>query len=378
MQMVRRDITTLASPAFHGRGYVKGGDSLAARWLAARFDSLGLQPFQGQRLQPFTQSVVIFDGPAELKVQGRKLVLGQDYLFGAASPSVKGAFRIEKDLAKAQAYPRKLAWLVPSAAPRGSKMPTGLNLVISQKRGKLTHTIADEPSPVAQIILKDSLPPRARKLKVNLKSRFDPAYRSANVLGVLPGQLADSFIVVTAHYDHLGRLGPALFPGAHDNASGTTMLLQLARHFAQQPQRKYSILFIAFAGEEAGLKGSHYFVETQQKFLPRIKFLLNIDLMGGGDQGVTAVNGAILPGPFQLLEQVNRQGHFVPAVKPRGRAANSDHYFFSEAGVPALFIYTNGGVTAYHDIYDTADALPLQHYPNTYNLLRAFLEALQQ
>src|SRR4030095_9120627 len=108
-----------------------------------------------------------------------------------------------------------------------------------------------------------------------------------NVLGMVPGTLyPDSFIVFTAHYDHLGRMGKkALFPGANDNASGSAMIIDLARYYAQPANRpKCSLLFIAFAGEEAGLIGSRYYTENPILPLEQIKFLINLDLMGNGEE----------------------------------------------------------------------------------------------
>ncbi len=74
--------------------------------------------------------------------------------------------------------------------------------------------------------------------------------------------IPDSFLVFSAHYDHLGQMGKDIyFPGANDNASGTSMLLNLAKYYSQN-RPKYSVLFIAFGGEEAGLIGSEYYVKN--------------------------------------------------------------------------------------------------------------------
>src|SRR5690606_14083057 len=97
---------------------------------------------------------------------------------------------------------------------------------------------------------------------------------------------------------HIGGQGrDVYFPGANDNASGTTMLLELAEHYSQNPP-DYSIVFMAFAAEEAGLLGSFHY--TQNPFFPlqRIRFLINLDLLGTGDDGMMAVNGSIHPAEF--------------------------------------------------------------------------------
>ena len=112
----------------------------------------------------------------------------------------------------------------------------------------------------------------------------------------------DSFIFITAHYDHLGGMGKdTYFPGANDNASGDALLLSLAKYYVAHPA-KYSIGFILFAGEEAGLVGSKYYTENPIVPLKNIRFLINTDLAGTGDEGITVVNATEFPNEFALNE----------------------------------------------------------------------------
>ena len=198
-----------------------------------------------------------------------------------------------------------------------------------------------------------------------------------NVLGFIEGtDRKDEVIVITAHYDHLGGMGPnTYFPGANDNASGVAMLLDLAKHYAKHPA-KYSIAFIAFAAEEAGLLGSKYFTENPLIPLENIRFLWNLDLLGNGDAGATVVNATIHPKAFALLNNINHQQKYLTKITARGKAANSDHYFFSEKGVPAFFLYTQGGSSAYHDVDDMAKNLPLTAYENLFKLFIDFNKAI--
>ena len=188
----------------------------------------------------------------------------------------------------------------------------------------------------------------------------------------------DSFIVFTAHYDHLGRMGKqAIFPGANDNASGTAMIIDLARYYAQPANRlKCSILFIAFAGEEAGLIGSKYYTENPLLPLEQIRFLINLDLMGNGEDGVMVVNGALHEPEFNILDSLNKSQQLVKELGKRGKARNSDHYYFSEKGVPAFFLYTQGGSKAYHDIYDVPSAIKLDEFEDIKLLLQGFVKIL--
>ena len=186
----------------------------------------------------------------------------------------------------------------------------------------------------------------------------------------------DSFIVITAHYDHLGGLGKdTYFPGANDNASGVALLLNLARYYALHPQ-KYSISFILFSGEEIGLLGSKYFTENPLLPLNKIRFLINTDLAGTGDDGITVVNATEFPKEFEWMQQLNTDFKLLKAVNARGKAANSDHHFFTEKGVPSFFFYTLGGVSYYHDILDKSETLPLNEHEDLYKLLIKFNEKL--
>jgi Zn-dependent M28 family amino/carboxypeptidase len=154
------------------------------------------------------------------------------------------------------------------------------------------------------------------------------------------------------------------------------MLLSMAEHFAQNPP-KYDMLFIAFGAEEAGLQGSaHYVMQNPLIPLEKMKFILNLDLMGNGDEGIMAVGGKDFPGQFDILKDLNDSIQAVPRVRARQNAPNSDHYFFLKNGVPGFFIYTMGGPSHYHDVKDTNANLLFSKYVEVRQLLIAFLENL--
>jgi Zn-dependent M28 family amino/carboxypeptidase len=199
-----------------------------------------------------------------------------------------------------------------------------------------------------------------------------------NVVGIIPGTtVPDSNIIICAHYDHLGALGPKVyFPGANDNASGVATLLQLAKDLQKHPLR-YTVVVIAFAAEEAGLLGSKHLVENYEalmgKPLKHSAFVLNLDLLSAGDKGGMLVNATEAPKAYQLLLKINEQGGYLPVLKGRGPAANSDHYWFYKAGIPALFFYTMGGTPYYHHVNDTWQNLTLTHCRPVQELLTQFL-----
>ena len=110
--------------------------------------------------------------------------------------------------------------------------------------------------------------------------------------------------------------------------------------------------------------------------LKNIKFLLNLDMNGTGEDGIKVVNGAVDTLNFKKLKTLNEQdGMLMASVQPRGKAANSDHYFFSEAGVPAFFVYTLGGVSHYHDVYDRPETLEMSEFNDLHKLFLLFLRS---
>ena len=104
--------------------------------------------------------------------------------------------------------------------------------------------------------------------------------------------------------------------------------------------------------------------------------MINLDLVGTGENGMTAVNATIYPKQFAMLKAINEANNYLPKINSRGKAPNSDHYFFSEKGVPAFFFYTQGGIDAYHDIYDRPETLPLTKYNNLFKLIIGFNDRL--
>ncbi len=384
----RRYVDTLASPAFHGRGYVQGGDSLAADWLARQFDRIGLEKLNGQRFERFNFPVNIFPDSVAFSVDDRLLEPGIDYLVDPASGSSQGSFALVhltlEDLLAPERkamtmgvvqgkavvlhFPRtnnrdalhmygalehELARYAPVVRPGGEKLTW--SVAGSQARNAIIE--------VRNGVLTDS----ATSVNLRVYNSFIPRHNARNVWGVAKGKSKD-WILVTAHYDHLGRMGQTLFPGANDNASGVAMLLSLAEWFKKHPA-KANILFVAFAGEEAGLKGSEWFVVDRPLDMGRIKLVLNLDLNGTGEEGITVVNATEQKAVYDKLVAINTKTQALPQVKARGPACNSDHCPFAQKGIPAIFIYTMGGVSFYHDVNDRAETLPLTKFDELYGLL---------
>ncbi|MCF8450354.1 MAG: M28 family peptidase [Taibaiella sp.] len=398
--ILRKHIDQLAAPAMQGRGYEAGGKERAADYIDNHFASLNMKPAPGMATfrQKYDFPVNTFPGQMEVSINGKSLVPGRDFLVHAASSpfSTRGKqvktidMRAIADMESWEqttaSFNKKYIWhlqyadsfckklnIRPGALAAG--LPKGCFII--PEKNKQTWTVAQQLIEATVLYVNDTLVPAdIGSASVTMQSQLINS-RNENIIGVIPGAVRDSFIVFSAHYDHLGTMGAGIiFPGASDNASGTAMLLYLAAYYAAHPQR-YTIVFIAFSGEEAGLMGSAHFVKNSPLPLENIKFLTNVDIMGDATDGITVVNATENPEAFSALTTINNQYNYLPVIKSRGKAANSDHYYFSEKGVPAFFIYTNGGKGHYHDIYDTPEEVTLRNVPGIARLLVDFAGQLQ-
>ena len=355
----RKMVDTLSSPYFWGRGYTKNGMVKANAFLIAQLKSYGVSPMDGKSfMQKFSYPVNTFPGKMEVAINGVQLMPGRDFIVSAGSRGVKceGSL-VQKD---------------------SVTFIDLTNRIIVILQDKLTFSAEEKARDYTEIDIDKKLQKTLPvTIKTNIENKVIDEFNTGNICGIVKGaSKPDSIIVYTAHYDHLGGMGAdTYFPGANDNASGVTQVLSLAKYYVAHPQ-PYSMAFILFAGEEAGLLGSKYFSENSIVPLKNIRFLVNLDIEGTGIDGITVVNATVYPKEFAMLRTINDKGKFLVKVNSRGKAANSDHYFLSEKGVPAFFMYTLGGIKAYHDIYDISATLPLTAYNNLFNLLLKFNDGL--
>ena len=201
-----------------------------------------------------------------------------------------------------------------------------------------------------------------------LKQEVHQKLSMRNVLGMIPGKNTKEYVIVGAHFDHLG-IDPALdgdqiYNGADDNASGVSAVLQIARAFlasGQQPER--NVIFAFWDGEEKGLLGSKYFVQTCP-FLSQIKGYLNFDMIGRNNkpqqpkQVVYFYTAAHPVFGDWLKEDIRKYGL---QLEPDYRAwenpiGGSDNGSFAKVGIPIIWYHTDGHPD-YHQPSDHADQL---------------------
>ncbi|MEC8967933.1 MAG: M20/M25/M40 family metallo-hydrolase [Bacteroidota bacterium] len=393
----REILNDLCSDEMMGRGYVRFGHVKAAKYIQEYYKSIQLKQFKkGTYLQPFKIKANTFPNDLNVSIDGKPLNEGVDYILDPSSGTAKGKFGLikvdqknlmdfldEVSLSKIKNFEGKVLVLNtlnsnnPDTLSIFNELKIGLSMIcpiIWVNNEKFTWSISRDVAEFPILELKDSLIWDADSVYLDVENVFLRDIVTHNVIGSISG-LKKKSIIISAHYDHLGMMGKALFPGANDNASGVAMLLSLANYFSDKSP-KYNLVFIAFGAEEAGILGSKYYVENPLFPLDDIKFVLNLDIMGTGDEGITVVNGLLHKKQFKQLTSINKKQEYLSKIKIRGRAANSDHYWFSQLGIPSFFIYTLGGIKAYHDVYDRSETLPMSEFNDLFHLLIDFIEAI--
>jgi hypothetical protein len=415
MLRVKNTIKEFAAPEMFGRGYTEEGEKKAAIYIAKHFDNIGLKTYkqaknpQGVRhklskyFQPFFLDINTFPETPTLQFTFAKsdsiftntLQAGKDFIVSPHSVGSQGKelkvwvadtllFTQNQTVSKnflALNLQNSLIIYPSKFEKQLYELPKNLLAHWFSARAfikvspKLTLSLADKGEMQASFEITEKLwqsfnSYQLHTINFSLTNKEIKNYETQNVIGFIKGtSKSDSLMVFSAHYDHLGSLGKdAIFYGANDNASGISMLLELAQHYKTNPPT-YNTVFIAFGAEEAGLLGSKHFVENPLFDLTQIKLLVNLDLVGTGDEGLGVVNATVFPQQYNQFDALNKKYNHFPKIIRRGKAANSDHYFFTEKGVPSFFIYTLGGIQAYHDIDDSAETLPLTKYDKLFQLL---------
>ena len=402
----RQIVEKLASPEFKGRGYIENGDKISAEYISNEFRNLGLQLINKKNyFQKFNISVNTLPNSLFVNIDNTELRAGVDYLVEASSPSVHGKFQIIKTDRSQIDTEVKLGSLINKAGdsfilidnrdqknekPEISKRiddylqlletspEINIKGVIIYTNDKLTWETSTTQNIRPVVIINKELDiSNLNSIEINVDAKFIQKYETQNIIGSIKGSSnSDSMIVVLAHYDHLGKMGKdTYFPGANDNASGVAMILNLAKHYSEI-KPKYTTVFIALSGEELGILGAKAFTDHPLIDLTKIKFLVNFDLAGTGEEGIRIVNGSIFKEKFDLISKINQQKNLLPKVDIRGAACNSDHCFFYEKGVPCFYIYTQGGIRAYHDIYDKYETLPLTEFVDYCKLMILFFDSI--
>ena len=407
----RKYLNDLCSERMHGRGYVNNGIQNAEKYIQQKFESFQLQNLFDEEGSSVTYSVNTFPDKLQLTIDGTQLTAGKDFMIDAISGGGTATLKCipfnKKDLqdvctgnnisALKEKYKSKYAQTClifdETDTTLTSKQKEIINdwitldlvysdiynigAIVKITNQKLTQNIADVCGNVPYFIVSD----KSLKSK-NIKSvSFDVMQKletvtTNNICYYIDNEKTDKSIFFTAHYDHLGQFGPVTYNGANDNASGVALMLTLAEYFQKHKDEiPVNLYFIAFTGEELGMLGSKAFVNDHLYMnCDGCDFVINLDLVGTGDDGICVVNGKVFDKEMSLIQKINDENNYFKHIQVRGEACNSDHCSFYMKNIPSIYIYTKGGTQAYHDINDNADQLPLTKFNELFNLLVKFVE----
>ncbi len=204
--------------------------------------------------------------------------------------------------------------------------------------------------------------------EIALKTQIEPTFApTVNVVGLLPADKgADDYVIVGAHYDHLGHGGTkasrapgvhAIHPGADDNASGTALMLEVARRMRALPHApRRNMIFIAFGAEELGALGSREWVEHPPVPLEKVNAMINADMVGRLREDRLVVDGVGTAALWPALVNAANSGLGLKLNLGAEGFGASDHMSFTAARVPVIFLFT-GVHDDYHMPSDTADKI---------------------
>lgn len=400
----------LSSNYMHGRGPSYKGDSIAAQFLAREFGRLGVQPLADNYYQRYSYPTHSMEGLCRLSFDGKALRPYYDFRvqgFSAEFHKVLGVTPLVRvpaetlvDSDAMQHFLRKhqegiadallyidLTQFSPASEQQGiafeqavaqlyHRNPYGSRFLLLgvKELGTPSFSNADRPADYALVeVLAEAVPSKVEDANVDVSCQYLPQYSTQNVCGIVPGR-SDSIVVFCAHYDHLGQMGDGLyFPGVHDNASGVGAVMELARQATLKDTLgraidtpKYTLVFMLFSGEEAGLYGSRFAASHPVIDFSKVRVLVNIDMFCGGDEGLMVFNakeGSAKP-LVDRLKRLNDALGLCPQLRLRENRPNSDHYSFSSL-CPSLYILTLGGpYGGYHSPEDTLEGCGLRNFSN--------------
>ncbi len=397
----------LAGPALEGRGTGQVGYTRAAAYVAGKFAEFGLQPAgdDGSFFQEIGARKTTVDAAASKLVgpEGFELRLGE----GLGVRSVRDSIHAEGPVVfvnlvrGGEAIPVEKTEgrivVVRSSDPRAwrgvARMKAAALLVVSDEQPEPYEgfSVGEQRRP-AMLTLTTSaaaglakavgveLPPAdatesmavtsESRAKLDIQAQSQPMHLP-NVAALLKGsdpELSNETIILGSHLDHLGVQGDQTYWGADDDASGSTALIMVARALARNPVKpKRSILFLAFAAEEAGLLGSSYDVAHPLRPLDTTRAMLQMDMVGRSEENAneTAAENAKVIHPvgakrypkfLEVLQDANRHVGFEFEFDEEGIFGQSDHAAFAAAGIPAILLY-DGDHPDYHRPSDTPDKI---------------------
>ncbi len=402
-QSLRGHLSFIASDLLEGRATPSRGLDLAAEYIASQFRRVGLEPIGDDgyfQTATLIQREPNWDGFEMTVTSGAKTIRidkTEAYLVPESALNLRDVPIVVAD----QDTPRELTRgkVVFAANPRGrgnfdqpalvfansANLPTGPQIRDPEAGpGRGAMNIVNKPELAA--FLKDN--PDAR-LSVHMAASIEKPVKVHNVAGLLRGsdpQLSDTYVMLTAHYDHLGTRASGddkIFNGANDDGSGTVSVVEIASALAAQDRHPArSILFTAFFGEERGLVGSRYYGRHPLVPLDKTIADLNLEQIGRTDatDGPQIGTASITGFDFSDLPGILADAGKVAGIKVYKNEEASDAYFsrsdnqaLADVGIPA---HTLCVAFDYPDYHKAGDHWEKVDFANMANVDRAVALAL--
>jgi hypothetical protein len=394
-------IAELASERYAGRRAGTAGGEAAAAYIAAEFARLGLQPAgaDGGYLQPFELPFLELATPPELAIAARPGVTGTQYVHmqdfrelvvAGAGPGrvdapaayvaggfasdyagldvsgrvvvIDAALRVENS-SLIRAFETAFgegaaAVLILTPDDQGLDVRPSYRAPLPDQTRPVflvTRRFGDELAAAGGTTLGESAQLIDVEVHVAMELLPEQTVTTANVLGLWPGSdpaQAGEYVLIGGHYDHVGQLpSGAVFPGASDNASGIAVMLALAESWQTGGYRPpFSVVFVGWGAEEAGLVGSSFYVEHPTLPLADTRAFINLDALGQGDgDGLTVLYERDQSLATQLQAAAFALGHELPAEQ----GGASDHVPFASVGVPSALLIGAGRLSTLHRMSDT-------------------------
>lgn len=411
---LKKHLYILAAPEMEGRETGTEGQRKAAAYIEEQFKAIGLQPGAGSGYQQMYYLYQDSLTNTAIEVNGKAYAVDKD--FSASPAAAQATYRLSEvvvmnsgakdslstaDLSgKAvmvigtanNAFYRDLARRSPAAVltvstgfPRttpsnrkGRQGIHGFSKAVSAMQFQVSEAVAKAIAGDAFDAVKStSNAVRVAKADVMLEvKKVSANLPASNVIALLPGtDLKDEYVVISSHYDHVGKQNGVVYPGADDDGSGTVGIMELAEAFAKASKEgkgpRRSIVFLANSGEEKGLLGSEWYTDHPVYPLDKTTVNLNIDMIGRSDPDrkgdtlnyVYVVGDDKLSSDLKPISEAQNNKYtklqldykYNDPKDPNRIYFRSDHYNFARYGVPIIFYYDGMLRPDYHKPTDTPD-----------------------
>lgn len=397
---VREVIKKLSSNEFEGRGFANEGHAKASKYISNEFKKIGLSSFNKNYRQSFPITANVFPDQMEISIDKNELIPGSSYLVHPSCPSIHGKFELVWLNEKIVGNKRKMSKFVQSNLTDKFIIvdkheikdksinefldnmihnPFNAKGIIFIEDEKLTWGTSNKQFYYPVIYLKRSeINSKNKFISLDINAFLEDDLSGENIIGYLRNDKnPNKYIVVSAHYDHIGMMGGnTVFKGANYHASGIAMLLDMAKYYKEHiNELNYSIIFIAFSGEEQNFSGSKYFLKNSNIDIKSIKFCLNLTAIGNAEQGLSIINSSKQPNSFEFLKNHNIEKRYVMIIN-KEETISSSETSFDELNIPSISILSASKKTNPNNLTDIQSNLSLIEYNDCFALIRDFINQL--